>query len=273
METSFFSDIGLVRPNNEDSWGGIPPWREPALSSGTCLFVIADGMGGHSKGEVASRMAVTGIERWFTKHYSEAFSLDALETAISETNSEIFHKASETPEQNGMGTTLTALLMKGDQGIIGHVGDSRGYLVRNNVLKQITRDHTLVGEQVRLGKLSPEEARRHPTRHILTRAVGVREFVMVDSTMLELAKDDIFLLCSDGIYGLLNDEEILATLLEVPATSAAKSLVNKANKAGGTDNSTALVVKVQEVPLVFPHPFSFRRIHATWKDWWNHSRR
>ena len=268
LETSYRCDIGRVRPNNEDSLLALPPWREPALSAGVCLFVVSDGMGGHASGEVASKMAVENMRQWLSRHHAEAFSAQALETAVAETNHLIFERSSSEVQLKGMGTTMSVLLMKGNQALIGHVGDSRVYLLRDGALKQVTRDHTLVGEQVRLGKITPDEARKHPTRHILTRAMGVREFVTMDSELLELQPGDIFLMCSDGIYGLLNEAEIKETLQGNPFSETADKLVEKANNAGGTDNSTAITIKVKEIPVPFPQPYSFRRLQAAWKDWW-----
>jgi protein phosphatase len=268
LETSYRCDIGRVRPNNEDSLLALPPWREPALTAGICLFVVSDGMGGHASGEVASRMAVESLRKWLAGSPNRAFSPDALEAAVMETNHLIFERSSSEDKLRGMGTTMSALMIQGTQALIGHVGDSRVYLLRDGNLKQLTRDHTLVGEQVRLGKITPEDARKHPTRHILTRAMGVREFVSMDVETIDLQPNDIFFLCSDGIYGLLNESEIRATLLENPFATVADRMVDKANNAGGTDNSSAIAIQVKEIPVLFPQPYSFRRLHAAWKDWW-----
>ncbi len=270
LEISSFSDIGLVRPNNEDSFLVLPPWQEPALSRQACLFGVADGMGGHASGEVASKLAMTTMKTWFSELPAKDLSLSQVEDCFNEANRAIWKKASESKENHGMGTTLTSALVTQNQALLGHVGDTRAYLFRNNELRQITRDHTLVAEQIRLGSLTPAQAKVHPARHILSRAMGVREYVNVDTVLIELMPDDIILLCSDGIYGQIEESKIASEIGGVKEfKQIARALVSEANKSGGKDNATAVLFKISEVPVSFPARFSIRRIKGMCSDWWD----
>lgn len=269
MELSYKSDVGLVRPNNEDSLLVVPPWREPAISRQICVMGVADGMGGHSSGEVASRLAVDTLRNWLKRLETRELTLGMVETAFCEANQAIWKHASDHEETRGMGTTLTAAFLLGKQVLIGHVGDSRAYLYRNNDLRQLTRDHTLVAEQIRLGNITAEQAKKHPARHILSRAMGVREFVNVDTTLMDLVPNDVFIVCSDGIYGQITEEMLREKLAEKPFGQIAKNLVAEANKAGGLDNSTVVLCKVDELPLYFPPHFSLGRMKGLINDWFS----
>ncbi|MCG8467818.1 MAG: Stp1/IreP family PP2C-type Ser/Thr phosphatase [Gemmatimonadetes bacterium] len=234
------SSTGRVRQQNEDSFGADTP---PGL------FVVADGMGGHAAGEVASSLAVrcaaegvallpAGAPR------DEAGS--ALRTAIADANRVILIEGRAHPEKTGMGTTATALLVSpAGWWIVGHVGDSRAYLVRDRTVTTITEDHTYVQELVKQGRLSPEEARTHPRSSLLTRALGTAEKVPVDIYDGPLESGDRFVLASDGLTTMVSDERIMELLI-APWTpeKLVERLIAEANDAGGHDNTTALVVDV-----------------------------
>ncbi|MDC0035828.1 protein phosphatase 2C domain-containing protein [Chloroflexi bacterium] len=205
------SDVGSVRQQNEDAYHTL-------LGTGSqdelfdALLIVADGMGGHAAGEVASEMAVTKLP----KHLVEALSLDEgdkdIESVLSEcvvkTNLDIFEKSKEE-DTRGMGTTLTAGMLIEDRFFYAHVGDSRGYIFRGKSIEQFTTDHSWVAEQVALGILTEEQAENHPRRNIITRAMGLDSNVEVDSGVIKLELEDQILLCSDGLHGLVNSEEML----------------------------------------------------------------
>lgn len=224
------SDVGRVRDGNEDSY----LVQEP-------FFAVADGMGGHLAGDVASRMAIQTI----TEHSSGGTDTgpDDLARAMKNANSAIHDKASSDPSLHGMGTTCTLLLV-GDSDIhIAHVGDSRAYLLRDGNLAQLTEDHTLVGRMVKEGRLKPEEAENHPQRSIITRALGVDENVEVDLINVSVEEGDKVLLCSDGLTSMIDVDSIRAALTnnDDPQT-AVDTLIDLANEAGGEDNITAVLL-------------------------------
>jgi protein phosphatase len=219
------SEIGLVRQINEDS-----KWHEPPL------FVVADGMGGHSAGDVASAMAIEEVAR-------ELRRTDSLSGAVHAANRAIFEKASKNPELAGMGTTITALFTNGATAQIAHVGDSRAYLLHDGALSRLTTDHTVVGRLVQQGRLMQEDADRHPQRSYLERALGVDSDVEVDVHVLDFAPEDRVLLCSDGLFGMIDDDLILEILQnERDPQRAAERLCEEAVHAGGNDNVTCIVV-------------------------------
>jgi PPM family protein phosphatase len=224
------TDVGLVREANEDSYLAEAP-----------LFVVADGMGGHLAGDVASQTAIETIAR----SNDRAASPGRLASVVREANSAIYNKAGADPALRGMGTTCTLLLIDSGHGHIAHVGDSRAYLMRNGDLAQVTEDHTLVGRLVREGKLSPKEAELHPQRSIITRALGVEADVEVDTQDFELSEGDRLMLCSDGLTSMIPKEAIAKTLSdEADPQAAASRLVDMANEAGGEDNITVVIVDV-----------------------------
>lgn len=267
MQISCLSDRGLVRRNNEDNPLAVPPWREPALTAGACLFGVADGMGGHAAGEVASRIATNSLRCWLGGPRPEGAGLAALEAAFSEANHAIWQHVKAHPECQGMGTTMTAGVISGSQLVLGHVGDSRAYLLRDGRVRQLTNDHTLVAEQVRAGLLDAAAARNHPARHILSRALGVREFVNIDTSLVDLVAGDVLLFCSDGIYGPIPEETIRDELARKPFTGLAKRLVRHAYAGGAPDNATAVAVLVDEVPVTCPGRYSWNRFKAFLAEW------
>jgi protein phosphatase len=223
------SDVGRVREGNEDSY----LVREP-------LFVVADGMGGHTAGDVASQTAIETIQSADSGSLSDEGSL---ERVIKEANSAIWSRSQAEPSLRGMGTTCTLILVDGTELHIGHVGDSRAYLLRNGELSQLTEDHTLVGRMVKEGRLSPEEADHHPQRSIITRALGVDPEVQVDLSTVGVEQGDRVLICSDGLTSMLEADAIGAVLEEeTDPQRAVDRLVDLANEAGGEDNITVVVV-------------------------------
>lgn len=269
LQLSYFSHRGMVRPQNEDSFLVVPPWREPALSRQFCLFAVADGMGGHAKGEVASGIAVSTLRKVLDSFASNPVTIPVIENLVSEANQAVFDHSKKFPECQGMGTTLTLALFGESQAWIAHVGDSRAYLYRDGKLRQVTNDHSLVAEQVRAGLLSPEQARTHPARHIISRALGVREFVNVDTHQIDLVRNDVVCLMSDGVSGQVSDEDIGRHLASQDFSRVARGLVASANAAGGPDNSTVVAIRVEEVPVTFPPRFSWTRFRSVVGEWWN----
>ncbi len=235
------TDVGRVRDGNEDDF---------LVDTRTSLVAVADGMGGHRAGEVASATALEALR-------AAVASGKPIRDAIVVANNAVLEKSLSDQELQGMGTTVTAgTLASGGTLLVGHVGDSRAYLVRDGELTQITNDHSLVEEMVREGELTPEQAEVHPQRSIITRALGIDPQVEVDVYPLELRAGDRVLLCSDGLTTMLRADQIAEILVgEHDAERAAQRLVDAANAAGGEDNVTALVVDVVEddgAPVVAP---------------------
>lgn len=231
---------GQIRTQNEDQF-----------HVGEGLFVVADGMGGHLAGEVASEMAVDRLDSRLPA--SSLSTRDDLVSAINEANVEIYNASVENPDQAGMGTTITAIAVvddphDGEVFAVANVGDSRSYVLRHNRLRQVTIDHSFVQELVAEGAISREEARTHPRRNIVTRALGIEPFVRVDSWTMPIIRGDRFVLCSDGLVDEVPDDIIESVLLEHAddPTAAAQALVDAANAAGGRDNVTVVVVDVLE---------------------------
>lgn len=236
------TDVGKVRQGNEDSL---------FIDEERGVFIVADGMGGHVAGEVASQIVTVTVGPGMARAVEEGLTSQALEKRglelIERANRAIMERADDEPEKRGMGTTLTMLtLMNSGEYLFQQVGDSRGYLLRDGELHQITRDHTVVQQQVDRGALTPEQAREHPLSHILTRALGTESNVQADSFRSVTRPGDIFLLCSDGLSGMLPDDRIHRILARPSERlqDIADALVNAANAAGGLDNVTAVVVKV-----------------------------
>jgi serine/threonine protein phosphatase PrpC len=234
------SHPGRRRRRNEDAWVCHPP-----------LFAVADGMGGARGGEIASRVAATALGE--PVDGSGEARVVAL---IQEANRQVYERAREDSDASGMGTTITVALF--EQGIvsIGHVGDSRAYLIRDHQVDQLTEDHSLVAELVRSGRLSPEEAESHPQRSVITRALGTDPDVDVDTFSVEAKPGDLFLICSDGLTSMVGDEEILGVVdpQRDDLDAAAKELVNAANRSGGEDNITVVFFEVVADGAELPAP-------------------
>ncbi|HHV27183.1 Stp1/IreP family PP2C-type Ser/Thr phosphatase [Anaerosalibacter bizertensis] len=237
------TDKGKVRKNNQDSYFVSEDTELP-------LFIVADGMGGHKAGEVASNMAVEIVKDFFIEKKEELKKnkvdiLKFIRSAVEKANTIIYKKSIENDEFHGMGTTITMAYIFENKLYIGHVGDSRAYLLRNNKFIQITEDHSLVAEMVKKGSISEEEAECHPQRNIITRAIGTDEEVITDIIVEDIYKDDILLLCTDGLTNMMNDDEIKEILInKIDLQKNCNSLVKKANRLGGIDNVTVIVIKL-----------------------------
>lgn len=229
------TDPGRRRRRNEDAFVVEPP-----------LFAVADGMGGPRAGEVASRLAATAVKA----EAADGGGAERVVALIQAANRSIYQRSSEDEDTAGMGTTMTVALFEEGEVTIGHVGDSRAYLARAGALEQLTDDHSLVAELVRGGKLSPEEAENHPQRSVITRALGTDPDVDVDVFAVQPEPGDVFLLCSDGLTTMLDDDAILRVLQEHHGNlrQAAKALVREANRAGGEDNITVVAFAVTDEP-------------------------
>ena len=226
------TDTGRRRRRNEDNYVVAPP-----------LFGVADGMGGAQAGEVASKLAASALEGGTTEDLGGPARVEAL---IQEANRRIFDRASTDPTASGMGTTMTVALVEGMRVVIGHVGDSRAYLVRGDSMEQLTEDHSLVNELVKSGKLTEEEAHIHPQRSVITRAVGTDPNVDVDAFTIDAEDGDVFLICSDGLTDMVGDVDILELVdrNRGDLEKAVRALVQFANKEGGEDNITAVAFRI-----------------------------
>jgi serine/threonine protein phosphatase PrpC len=232
------TDTGRRRRRNEDAYVCEPP-----------LFAIADGMGGAQAGEVASGLAAAVLEETRLDAAAGNGGEAHIEELIREANRRVFQRSNEDAATSGMGTTMTVALVDDAAGTIafGHVGDSRAYRVRDGQLDQLTDDHSLVGELMRSGKLSPEEAESHPQRSVITRALGTEPDIDVDTFTVEAEEDDLFLLCSDGLTDMVSDREILSVLQgSEELQTAARALVEAANAVGGEDNITVVVFRIDD---------------------------
>jgi len=228
------SDTGRKRRRNEDSYVIAPP-----------IFAVADGMGGAQAGEIASKLAAAALEDTDPGSKSGAERVTSL---IQEANRRVHQRAIADPTTSGMGTTMTVALVEGTKVTFGHVGDSRAYRYRDGAIEQITEDHSLVNELLKSGKLSPEEADTHPQRSVITRAVGTDPDVDVDSFTIDADVGDVFLICSDGLTDMVDDEDIRTVLEKFhnDLDRATKSLVSAANRGGGEDNITVVAFEISE---------------------------
>jgi protein phosphatase len=247
IEAAGRTDRGLLREHNEDAFA---VW--PDLS----LFVVADGMGGAAAGEIASRMAVDTLRAvfdeplipWPKEHEPRpalAHGLALLAAGVDDANAQIHAAAEADCTKAGMGTTLTALLVLPSGVALAHVGDSRAYLLRRGRLQQLTEDHSLIEERLRAGQITAEEAKTSPLRHVITRAVGTAPAVQVDRRLADVEPGDVFLLASDGLHGVVGDDDIAAILATAPDISrAAALLIEAAHDGGAPDNVTVLLVRI-----------------------------
>jgi protein phosphatase len=240
------TDVGMKREHNEDSF---------LVNEDLGLFVVCDGMGGHAGGETASRLAVQTIEKELISaklRTDDPFSVQvplaesplagALREAVEGACAAVFRSSRANPELAGMGTTCITLLVHGDHALLGHVGDSRAYLVRDGEVFQLSEDHSLVNEQVRAGLLTEEEARHSRLKNIITRSVGFEEDVLVDVLGVETRAGDRFLLCSDGLSNLVETDEIRDALAQDDLAQVPELLIELANSRGGDDNITVVAV-------------------------------
>ncbi len=247
------SDTGRVRPHNEDYVDFfVPPDPQQRALKGA-IYLVADGMGGHQAGEVASRGAVDLVIRGYYDDPSRDVG-KSLVRAIQAANQQLHAQAQADQSKSGMGTTLVAAVVLGRKVHVANVGDSRAYLINNRSISQITEDHSWVEEQVRAGLLTHEQAKRHPQRNLVTRALGSKPAVEVDLFEGEISKGDRLLLCSDGLTGRVEDHEVAAIVRQHPPREATRILVDMANERGGNDNITVLIVSTEKEAVTAPAP-------------------
>jgi serine/threonine protein phosphatase PrpC len=256
MSFEFFHaiDTGRARTNNEDS---------VAVDETTALAVLADGMGGYNAGEVASNMATSFIRdelgRWLQSAAAKANDAEirrAMDICVDNANRAIFNAANSNPQYAGMGTTLVVAVFRDGQLRLGHVGDSRAYRWRGNVLTQITRDHSLLQEQIDAGLITSEQAAFSANKNLVTRAVGVEDTVLLETHLHEVQPGDVYLMCSDGLSDML-DDATLAQLLQMHDSlpAAGQALIAAANDAGGKDNIALILVRVAGSPAMSGKPW------------------
>jgi len=233
------TDVGRIRRSNEDSYGIYPDLH---------LYVVADGMGGHVAGEVASRLAVEAIRSFLADTLKNGRSLTSsqrLTQAVQQANERIIQTSKEDPRLVGMGTTVVAVLIDQDTAYVSHVGDSRVYLLRNQGIKQLTEDHSLLNEYLQKGLIAPDNSEGYPYKHIITRALGSHPIVEVDLQAIDLQPGDCFLLCTDGLTNMLAEEDIrtILTTMDNDPEKGCRRLIEAANSKGGEDNITAVLLQ------------------------------
>lgn len=231
LKSFSLTDPGRIRKNNQDSYYCNDQLR---------LYIVADGLGGHVGGEVASQMAREVVIQFFSATRRSFDPSSYLVGAIQEANRKIYDKSSSTPALKGMGTTLTALYFSYDTAYIGHVGDSRAYLIQEGMIWQLSQDHTLVSQELVSGMTAP-------LRNVLTRSVGFDPEVEVDMYTKKVSEREIYLLCSDGLHGTVNDEEIVKAVSKQSLSSTPQALIDLANQQGGEDNITVVLTRVERL--------------------------
>ncbi|MBX3643298.1 MAG: Stp1/IreP family PP2C-type Ser/Thr phosphatase [Rubrivivax sp.] len=261
MTFEFFDavDTGRARTNNEDS---------VSLDPSVALAVLADGMGGYNAGEVASNMATTFIRtelgRWLREAGDDATDTEvrrAMDICVDNANRAIFNAANSNPQYAGMGTTLVVAVFRGQRLLVGHVGDSRAYRLRAGRLQQITRDHSLLQEQIDAGLITPEQAAFSANKNLVTRAVGVEDTVLLETHLHEVQPGDVVLMCSDGLSDMLDDTSIAQVLqMHDSLAAAGAALIESANDAGGKDNISLILVRAEGGATAAPRSWwPFRR--------------
>ncbi|MCK6504406.1 Stp1/IreP family PP2C-type Ser/Thr phosphatase [Myxococcota bacterium] len=247
------TDVGVKRTNNEDNY---------LINEELNLYVVCDGMGGHVGGEFASAIAVNTVEEVLTSMELRPEELgvdkeddgpvevtrEKLRYAIRLAGKRIFQKAQEEPEYKGMGTTCLALLVDDGNAYVAHVGDSRGYVVREGRIEQLTEDHSLVNQHIKAGLITPEQAKTHKLKNIITRSLGYMEDVEIDIQVRAVRRGDRFVLCSDGLSNLVEASEIGEAVLDFGPQEASRRLIESACERGGDDNITVVVARIDEVP-------------------------
>jgi len=247
MYAAGLSDTGVTRSQNQDT---IFVCNQP-IGPLPNLFIVADGMGGHKAGDVASKLAVEKFSEFVREFPAQDFVqpenyLDLLVSAAQKSGDEVTKKAESDESMNGMGTTLTACVIVNEKVFIVHIGDSRAYTVNLHGMKQLTTDHTFVNELVQKGKVSDEEAKIHPKRHVLTKVLGVPGFLEVDGIVREISDAAAVLLCSDGLSNMLDEESMMKIINGLGYVEhRTKYLIDEANKRGGIDNISAILIDVR----------------------------
>lgn len=244
MKYAAGTDKGIIRELNEDSCNIIQGSKEAPYA-----FIVADGMGGHSCGEIASRMTVDYISAHFAQYVGTGLNHDdcgaALKKLVAEANRAVWQKSLEDADMNGMGTTLTMAVVDGCAVTAAHVGDSRLYLLHDGGMRRVTQDHSYIEELVKNGSLTREEAENHPRKNIITRAIGTSPELEVDIFSLILEADDILLLCTDGLTNMVGEGEIYETVCSNEPEAACGQLIETAKRNGGEDNITVIVIKCE----------------------------
>ena len=252
IEFAQVSDCGRVRSHNEDYLGCAPPDPASKTRSPGWLFALADGVGGQDAGEVASRLAIETLVAGFRAAPEDEPYLILLPRLVQQANTKVFEAAA--PTRSNMATTIVACALRYDRAVVSHAGDSRCYRIRRGQAQALTRDHTVAGEHVRLGLLDSGEYSRAETRHLLTRSLGAAMFVSVETREHQLLPGDLLLLCSDGLHGALNAEDIAAQIAATPGAGnlevAARGLVDLANQRDGSDNISVQLIRVRAVERV-----------------------
>ncbi|RME20108.1 MAG: Stp1/IreP family PP2C-type Ser/Thr phosphatase [Deltaproteobacteria bacterium] len=242
--------VGMKRPHNEDNFLTLPEEN---------VFVVADGMGGHSSGEIASQIAVEGIANFFkaTRQDEEItwpykmdknrpYDENRFIMSIKLANLRIYEASQREARYRGMGTTIAGMNFVGNDVLVAHVGDSRVYQIRNGTMKQLTEDHSLLNDYIKAKKLTQEEIDNFPHKNVIVRALGMKDTVLVDLSRLQVQPGDIYLACSDGLSGMVNDQKMLEVVSSTPdLDKAADILIRLANEAGGVDNITVILARVE----------------------------
>jgi protein phosphatase len=242
FDVATLSDVGNERNNNEDCCGSFLEGETSAV------FAVADGVGGYEGGELASQTAIEVALRSYRESPASWGPGKRLHRAVQQANIEIHDRALVVPELRRMATTITAVAVDGGELHAAHVGDTRLYLLRGDRMTQLTKDHTVAGDRLRMGLINAERARAHPERSTLTRSVGPELIVAVDKISMPIAKGDVLLLCTDGLYNVLEDGDMHAIIFGVDAATAVKRLIDQANAKGTIDNLTAAVLRITTEP-------------------------
>jgi serine/threonine protein phosphatase PrpC len=246
LDVAQLTDVGRKRPHNEDNMAYVIPKDPQVMARKGALFIVADGMGGHAAGEVASEIAVDTVSKVYYQDDSDDVAVSLLH-AIKRANALIHQRAAENMMRSGMGTTCVSAVLRGGTAYIANVGDSRAYLVRRGTIRQVSQDHSWVEEQVRAGLLTREQARSHVQRNVITRCLGTQPEVEIDVFSERLEEGDSFILCSDGLAGPVADEELGRIVDQYVPQEGVYHLIERANENGGPDNITAVIMRVQEV--------------------------
>jgi protein phosphatase len=240
------TDLGRIRENNEDKFDFYEVEDLTLLAARGCFYAVADGMGGHAAGQIASELALKNVIANYYDSPTEDIP-NALLEAVTAANETIYNIAVMIPERSGMGTTLTAAVFAEDRVYVVQVGDSRGYLIRDGEIRQVTFDHSWVAEQVRMGGMTAEEAESSPYRNVITRSIGTMAEVEPDVFVEEARPGDLWVLCSDGLTGHVSESEILQVAPASAPAEAARQLIELANSRGGRDNITVFVISVRDL--------------------------
>jgi serine/threonine protein phosphatase PrpC len=249
VESSQLSDVGQKRRHNEDFVGYYEPRDITDLEAHGRLYVLADGVGGASAGDIASQYTVNKIIYTYYQQSTDDDPGIRLRQAIEEANADVFAQNLERPDHREMATTVVAALIRGDELMVANVGDSRAYLIRGDTIEQITEDHSLMAEMISDGIITDEEAATHPYRNVILRSIGAYETVQVDLFSRQLSPDDILILCSDGLTRLVTNSELADIARAYPPAEAAQQLVALANERGGDDNISVSLTHISHVQI------------------------